>query len=88
MLDPFDIYESMDLVTFLGQNTNTVPVGGCHKFFFSWDRDRQNEYLTSLFFRANRAGGWIFMDTGGIPETIKKEDYNFVINRLGELSKR
>ncbi|MFA6472633.1 MAG: uroporphyrinogen decarboxylase family protein [Candidatus Latescibacterota bacterium] len=88
MLDPFDICESMDLVTFLGQNTNTVPVGGCHKFFFSWDRDRQNEYLTSLFSRANRVGSWIFMDTGGIPETIKKEDYDFVINRLGELSKR
>ena len=88
MLDPFDICESMDLVAFLGQKRKTVPVGGNNKFFFSWDRDRQNEYLTSLFSRANRAGSWMFMDTGGIPETIKKEDYDFVINRLGELSKK
>ena len=35
MLDPFDIYESMDLVAFLESGAaGTVPVGGCHKFFF------------------------------------------------------
>jgi uroporphyrinogen decarboxylase len=88
MLDPFDIYESMDLVAFLSRNKKTVPVGGCHKFFFEWNRDMQNEYLTSLFSSANRAGGWIFMDTGGISGTVKKEDYDFFINRLRELSKR
>lgn len=89
MLDPFDIYESMDLVAFLESGkSRTVPVGGCHKFFFEWDRDTQNAYLTSLFTRAKRSGAWMFMDTGGIPETVTKETYDFLIERLGELAKR
>lgn len=89
MLDPFDICESMDLVAFLASGTKKpVPVGGCHKFFFQWDQAAQNDYLTDLFLRANAAGDWIFMDTGGIPETITKEGYDFFIERLGELAGR
>ncbi len=90
MVDPFDIYESMDLVAFLGDSASskTVPCGGCHKFFFDWERDQQNEYLTDLFKRANAAGRWMFMDTGGIPENCDKETYDFLIERLAELSKR
>jgi hypothetical protein len=89
MLDPFDIYESMDLVAFLeSRNSRLIPVGGCHKFFFEWDRETQDEYLTSLFTRARKAGSWIFMDTGGISENVTKERYDFLIGRLGELAKR
>ena len=88
MLDPFDIYENMDLVEFLkSSGSKTVPVGGCHKFFFDWDRQKQDEYLTDLFARAGKAGRWMFMETGGIPETIEKETYDFVMQRLSELSK-
>ncbi|MCE5250142.1 uroporphyrinogen decarboxylase family protein [bacterium] len=88
MLNPFDIYESMDLVAFLeSANLKTVPVGGCHKFFFDWDATRQNEYLTGLFKRAGNAGRWIFMDTGGISETVDKTMYDFVMGRLNDLSK-
>jgi len=88
MLDPFDIYESMDLVAFLSEygEGRTVPVGGLHKFFFEWERDKQNEYLTGLFARANKAGRWMFMDTGGIPEGTSKETFDFLINRLDELA--
>jgi len=87
MLNPFDIYESMDLVGFLNSGrSKTIPVGGCHKFFFEWDQMKQNDYLTNLFARAGRAGRWIFMDTGGIPETLSRESYDFVIGRLRELS--
>ena len=87
MLDPFDIYESMDMVSFLESGTSkTVPAGGCHKFFFQWDEQKQNDYLTDLFRCAQKAGRWIFMDTGGFPETISKETYDFVIGRLRELS--
>lgn len=89
MIDPFDIYESMDLVAFLESGgSKTVPVGGCHKFFFEWDEHKQDEYLTGLFNRAGKAGRWIFMDTGGIPETISKKTYDFVIERLRELSEK
>jgi len=89
MIDPFDIYEHMDLVAFLEEHRGcrTVPVGGCHKFFFDWDRDRQNDYLTDLFGRAKKAGRWMFMDTGGIPETVTKETYEFLLERLVELSR-
>ncbi len=90
MLDPFDIYEHMDLVAFLEEHPDSgcVPVGGCHKFFFDWDMDEMNEYLTTLFQRANRAGAWMFMDTGGIPEGLDKGAYDFLLNPLAELSKR
>ena len=89
MLDPFDIYESMDIVGFLQAHpdTKTVPVGGCHKFYFDWSTDEQNEYLTSVFSRANKAGRWMFMDTGGIPEICSLEMFDFLINRLDELSR-
>ena len=88
MIDPFDTYESMDLVRFLEthKDTKTVPVGGLHKFFYEWENGKQNEYLTSLFKRANNAGRWIFMDTGGVPETCTKETYDFLMERLGELA--
>ncbi|MFC1693875.1 uroporphyrinogen decarboxylase family protein [Candidatus Latescibacterota bacterium] len=88
MLNPFDIYESMDLIEFLENNPRgeTIPVGGCHKFFFEWDRNTQNDYLTSLFKRAKKVGRWMFMDTGGIPETTDKETYDFFMRRLKELA--
>jgi hypothetical protein len=87
MLNPFDSYESMDLVEFLQSDTDTIPVGGLHKFFFDWDRDKQNTYLENLFEQAGKNGRWIFMDTGGIPETIQKDTYDFLIQKLRELSK-
>ena len=87
MLNPFDSYESMDLVEFLQSDSDTIPVGGLHKFFFDWDRDRQNAYLENLFEQAGKNGRWIFMDTGGIPDTIGKDTYDFLIQRLQELSK-
>ncbi len=89
MLDPFDMNESMDIVEFIknNKNTGTIPVGGLHKHFFNWDRDTQNEYLTSLFNRAKKAGKWICMDTGGITETVSKETYDFLMERIGELAK-
>ena len=88
MLDPFDIYESMDLVEFLVSNpdSRTVPVGGLHKFFFDWDRDKQDSYLVDLFKRAKENGRWMLMDTGGIPASVDKESYDFFIERLGDLS--
>jgi len=89
MLDPFDMEESMDLVEFLETNksTRTIQVGGLHKKFLEWDRDKQNDYLTSLFNRTKKAGRWILMDTGGISEKFSKEIYDFLIERLKELSK-
>ncbi len=88
MLNPFDIYESMDLVAFLDSHGSmgTVPVGGLHKFFFDWDRDKQREYLTDIFARAK--GPWVFMDTGGLPGTLDKEGYDFFMEELRKLSRR
>jgi len=90
MLDPFDIYEHMNLVAFIEANPDArcVPAGGCHKFFYDWDIDEMNEYLTILFERAKNAGRWMFMDTGGVPESLEKGKYDFLIERLAELSKR
>lgn len=87
MLNPFDLNESMDLVAFLEDErfTGTVPVGGLHIDFFSWDRAVQNDYLTSLFTRAKKAGRWILMDPSGIPDTVGKDTYDFVLTRIAEL---
>jgi hypothetical protein len=87
MLNPFDKNESMDLVEFLENNpkSRTVPVGGLHKNFFAWDRDIQNEYLTSLFRNAKKAGRWMLMDPSGIPATVSKETYDFVREKAYEL---
>jgi len=91
MLNPWDIDESMNLVDFLSDPTyeHTIPVGGCHKFFFEWDRDKQNEYLTHLFKSAKKTGKpWMFMDTGGIPEGTTRDTWDFLVNRLSELARR
>ena len=91
MLNPWDIYESMDLIDFLSSpaSDHTIPVGGCHKFFFDWERDKQNEYLTDLFDRAKKTGKrWMFMETGGIPEGTSRETWDFLVNRLDELARR
>ena len=89
MLDPFDMEESMDLVEFLTNNKNmrTIPVGGLHKKFFEWDRNKQNDYLTYLFDRAKKAGRWILMDPGGISEKVSKVTYDFLMEKIEELSK-
>jgi len=87
MLDPFDSYESMDLVEYLESHpaAKTIPVGGLHKFIFEWDRDRQRDYLNALFKNANKAGRWMLMDTGGIPSDVDKEGYDFFMEQLREL---
>ena len=89
MLDPFDLNESMDLVEFIlsQKNSRTIPVGGLHKNFFEWDRDTQNNYLTSLFDRAKKAGRWVLMDPSGISETIDKKTYEFFMEKIKELAK-
>ena len=90
MIDPFDMNESMDLVEFLRvhSTSRTIPIGGLHKHFFDWDRDTQNDYLTSLFERAKTSGRWMFMDPSGIPETVSKATYDFFMERIGELARR
>ena len=91
MLNPFDLYESMDLTAFLqkyGEN-GPVPVGGLHKFFFQWDRTVQQEYLEALFRKANDAGGrWMFMDTGGIPADMDIGTFRFMMDLLVKLRNR
>lgn len=87
MLNPWDIYESMDLAAYLKESgSNMVPVGGCHKFFFDWEEERQGAYLAGLFAQACGNGRWIFMDTGGVAETVEKSTYDFVLEKLRELS--
>lgn len=90
MLDPFDTHEHMDLPAFLEAHpaSRTIPVGGLHKFFFTWDRDRQNEWLTTLFARTKGKGRWMLMDPGGVPDGTSPETVDFLINRLAELRRR
>lgn len=87
MLNPFDPYESMDLVEFLHSGSAAIPVGGLSKSFFEWDIDEQNSYLKNLFEQAAKNGRWIFMDPGGIPGTVEKDTYDFLMERLEQLSK-
>jgi len=87
MLNPFDKNESMDLVDFLRHHPDSgvVPVGGLHRNFFAWDENERSAYLDALFQSAKSAGRWIFMDPGGIPDTVSKSDFDWLMDRLHRL---
>jgi uroporphyrinogen-III decarboxylase len=86
MINPCDPYEGMNLQYLKEQFGSKVTlVGGINKFFFDWGPDRMKEYLERTIRIGRRRGGYIVMDSGGVPENISKETYDYYFKLSKEL---
>lgn len=78
MINPIDPFEGMELSYLKEKYGDRITlVGGMDKFFFEWGKEKMNEYLTKIIKYGRKNGGYILMDSGGIPENISKEKYDF-----------
>jgi len=74
LLNPLDPCDGMDLPALKAKyNDRMTFVGGIDKFFFEWDYDKQRDYIFAL--AKNADGGFILMDSGGVPENVTKEQF-------------
>jgi uroporphyrinogen-III decarboxylase len=53
-----------------------IFVGGVDKFFFDWDKKQQKAYVRQLV--RDTGGGFILMDSGGVPENVTPEGFAYV----------
>ena len=85
MVNPLDADEGMDLKEIKEQYGRRITlVGGMHKYFFDWDSATQETYLKEAVSIGRKGGGYIVMDTGGIPENVEPDAFN----RFLEMSRR
>lgn len=78
MLNPCDPYENMDLKSLKEEIGDKITlVGGINKFFFNWSTNKMKVFLEKTIKTGRVNGGYILMDSGGIPENISKRKYDF-----------
>lgn len=76
MINPLDANERMDLGELKERYGRRITlVGGMHKYFFDWDHATQRNYLSNVVNLGRRGGGYILMDTGGIPENVEPSEF-------------
>lgn len=80
--DPYEIGTMRSLKEAYGKRVTLV--GGINKFFFDWDNEKMESYLKQTVSDGRKGGGYILMDSGGIPENITQEKFDFYI----DISKR
>jgi len=77
MLNPNDPNEGMDIVELKNRYGDKITfVGGIDKFFFEWYYNKQEEYIINLI--KNTGGGFILMDSGGVPENVTNERFKMI----------
>jgi hypothetical protein len=78
MINPCDPYEFRDLSSLKEEFGSRITlVGGLDKFFFEWGYPEMKDFLFHLIKTGKKHGGFILMDSGGIPESITNEKYNY-----------
>jgi uroporphyrinogen decarboxylase len=78
MINPCDPYEFKDLLSLKEEFGSRITlVGGLDKFFFEWGYPEMKDFLFHLIKTGKKHGGFILMDSGGIPESITNEKYNY-----------
>ncbi len=84
-INPFDPEEKHDIRALL-QNPSRrfVLVGGFPASFWEWEAHRQETHLHELAQWGHAYGRLIFMDSGGIPENVSRNDFE----RVNEVSRR
>ena len=78
MINPFDPTEVGPLTDIKeAYGKKLTIVGGISKFFFEQDFGDMRECLRQIIAAGRKGGGFVLMDSGGIPENITTEKYDF-----------
>ena len=78
MINPFDPTEVGSLAEIKETYGKKITiVGGMSKVFFEQDCNVMKEYLQQTISTGRKGGGFVLMDSGGIPENVSEEKYNF-----------
>ena len=82
ILNPCDPCDGMDLIELKKRyGDKIIFAGGINKFFFEWDKNKQSEYIEDLVKKAG--GGFILMDSGGVPENVTREQFESIRGIFG-----
>lgn len=78
-INPFDPEEKHDIPNLMqNYSRHFIIVGGFPASFWEWQPEDQENHLVKLALLGQTHGRLIFMDSGGIPENVKKEDFDRV----------
>lgn len=84
-INPFDPEEGWDVEAVLRDYSNKfVVVGGFPTKFWYWPEEQQHTYLQKMAGYGKKYGRLIFMDSGGVPEDVSREDFE----RISEVSRK
>ena len=88
MLNPLDPYEVGSMASLKEAYGDKITlVGGLDKFFFDWDEDTMERFLRETIAVGRKGGGFLLMDSGGIPENISREKFEFYVEAIKRLRK-
>ena len=80
-INPFDPEEGFDLEQILKKYSDKfVVVGGFPANFWNLKYAQQKEHLDQKAFLAKEHGRFIFMDSGGIPDTVLPQEFKRVLD--------
>ncbi|MEN8227022.1 MAG: uroporphyrinogen decarboxylase family protein [Bacteroidota bacterium] len=84
-INPFDPEEGWDIEEVLRDYSDKfVVVGGFPTKFWYWPSAQQHTYLRKMAGYGKKYGRLIFMDSGGVPEDVSREDFE----RISEVSRK
>ncbi len=84
-INPFDPEEGYDIEQVLKKySQHFVIVGGFPTSFWKWDAEQQNAYLEKMGQLGRQHGRLIFMDSGGVPDNVTREDFE----RINQVSRK
>ncbi len=79
-INPFDPEEGWDIEEVLkNYSRDFVVVGGFPTKFWYWNEVNQNDYLLHMAELGKRYARYIFMDSGGVPEDVSRDDFERII---------
>ncbi|MFI4910888.1 MAG: uroporphyrinogen decarboxylase family protein [Sedimentisphaeraceae bacterium JB056] len=85
-VNPFDPEEGFDIEYLLKEYSKEfVIVGGLPASFWLWDRQKQLKNVEYLIKLGHEYGRFVLMDSGGIPEGVTKDDYDFITSKSRQL---
>ena len=86
ILNPIDPDEFMDLeLVREAVGRRMVLCGGMDKHFFDWGRDEKALFLKNIVKNGRIYGPHILMDSGGIPDTVTKEEFDWLLVASAEI---
>ncbi|MFA5866319.1 MAG: uroporphyrinogen decarboxylase family protein [Phycisphaerae bacterium] len=86
MINPLDPCDQMNIEKLKKDFGHRITlVGGMDKFFFDWDQEKQTDYLQHLVLNARKGGGFILMESGGIPDNLSFEQWNAFQKMINEI---